>query len=183
MTRKRVTTARSVEQLQVVCDPDSAFFFQLGVAFLPTPLSLSPTHQEIRACEELSDTITATPSDDDLTQWTATIEGPENTPYEGGVFFLDIKFPSNYPFQPPSVTFTTRVYHPNIKEDGGICLPILKDEWAPSMNLVKVLEAILSLLCYPEPKESLMPEIADQFTNDPEEFAKTAKEWTEKYAS
>ena len=65
----------------------------------------------------------------DLFTWQATIIGPTETPYEGGMFNLKILFPCDYPFKPPKITFETRIYHPNINSNGGICLYILKDQW------------------------------------------------------
>ena len=59
--------------------------------------------------------------------WRATIIGPEDSPYKGGLFFLNITFPTDYPFKPPKVSFVTKIYHPNINANGGICLDILKD--------------------------------------------------------
>ena len=59
--------------------------------------------------------------------WQATIMGPEGSPYSGGVFFLHINFPEDYPFKPPKVSFTTTLYHPNVNSTGAICLDILKD--------------------------------------------------------
>ena len=53
--------------------------------------------------------------------------GPDESPFSGGVFFLNIHFPTDYPFKPPKVNFTTRIYHPNINSNGSICLDILKD--------------------------------------------------------
>lgn len=80
----------------------------------------------------------AGPVGDDLFHWQATIMGPDDSPYSGGVFFLDIHFPADYPFKPPKVSFTTRIYHCNINSNGGICLDILKDQWSPALTISKV---------------------------------------------
>ena len=84
----------------------------------------------------------AGPVGDDLFHWQATIMGPDDSPYSGGVFFLDIHFPADYPFKPPKVSFTTRIYHCNINSNGGICLDILKDQWSPALTISKVCTAL-----------------------------------------
>ncbi|PRD23924.1 UNVERIFIED_CONTAM: Ubiquitin-conjugating enzyme E2 T [Trichonephila clavipes] len=64
--------------------------------------------------------------DEDLQHLKATIVGPDSSPYENGVFHIDIQIPEKYPFLPPNVHFITPVYHPNIDDSGRICLEILK---------------------------------------------------------
>jgi len=59
------------------------------------------------------------------------------SPYAGGVFFLSITFPVDYPFKPPKVSFTTKIYHPNINANGSICLDILRDQWSPALTISK----------------------------------------------
>ena len=121
-------------------------------------------------------------SPNDLFTWQATIIGPTETPYEGGMFNLKILFPADYPFKPPKITFETRIYHPNINANGGICLDILKDQWSPALNITKVLLSICSLLDEPNPDDPLMPEIAQLFKSNRAEFNRIAREHTIQYA-
>lgn len=60
-----------------------------------------------------------------------------DSPYSGGVFFLSLTFPTDYPFKPPKVSFTTKIYHPNINANGSICLDILRDQWSPALTISK----------------------------------------------
>ena len=126
---------------------------------------------------------TAGPHNDDMFFWDATLFGPRDSPYEGGVFSLRIQFPEDYPFKPPRVGFVTRVYHVNVNDKGGICLDILKDQWSPALTISKVLLSICSLLTDPNPDDPLVPEIAKKFKSDREGFNKIAREWTQKYAT
>ena len=121
-------------------------------------------------------------SEADLFKWEGIMFGPADSPYAGGVFKVQIEFPSDYPFNPPRVTFTTRIYHPNINPNGFICLDILKKNWSPALTISKVLLSILSLLTDPNPKDPLMPDIANQYVNDRVAYEITAREWTQLYA-
>ncbi|KAI2786678.1 Ubiquitin-conjugating enzyme [Penicillium oxalicum] len=114
--------------------------------------------------------------------WQATIMGPSDSPYSGGVFFLTIHFPTDYPFKPPKVNFTTRIYHPNINSNGSICLDILRDQWSPALTISKVLLSICSMLTDPNPDDPLVPEIAHVYKTDRPRYEATAREWTRKYA-
>ncbi|CAH0406855.1 unnamed protein product [Chilo suppressalis] len=124
----------------------------------------------------------AGPHGEDLFHWQATIMGPVDSPYQGGVFFLTIHFPTDYPFKPPKVAFTTRIYHPNINSNGSICLDILRAQWSPALTISKVLLSICSLLCDPNPDDPLVPEIARIYKTDREKYNELAREWTRKYA-
>merc|ERR1712185_174526 len=102
-------------------------------------------------------------------------------PYQGGVFFLNVTFPTDYPFKPPKVQFTTKIYHCNVNSSGAICLDILKDQWSPALTLSKVLLSISSLLTDPNPNDPLVPEIALLLKSNREEHDKNAREWVRKY--
>jgi len=118
----------------------------------------------------------------DQYHWQATIMGPDDSPYAGGVFFLNIHFPTDYPFKPAKINFTTRIYHPNINSNGSICLDILKDQWSPALTISKVLLSISSLLTDANPDDPLVPEIAHIYKTDKPKYEATAREWTRKYA-
>jgi ubiquitin-protein ligase len=124
----------------------------------------------------------AGPKGDNLYEWVSSIMGPSGSPYAGGVFFLDIRFPSDYPFKPPKVTFRTRIYHCNVNSSGQICLDILKEQWSPALTISKVLLSICSLLTDANPHDPLVGSIAQQFLNDRPAHDKTATEWTRRYA-
>lgn len=125
----------------------------------------------------------AGPVSDDLLVWQATIIGPTDSPYAGGIFCLNIQFPTNYPFKPPSIKFKTKIYHPNINPNNGtICLDILKEAWVPSLTIRTVLLSICSLFTDPNPDDPLAPDVARVYKRSKEEFDGIAQEWTLRYA-
>ncbi|KAI9249164.1 ubiquitin-conjugating enzyme/RWD-like protein [Phascolomyces articulosus] len=124
----------------------------------------------------------AGPKGDNLYEWVSTIAGPSGSPYAGGIFFLDVHFPQEYPFKPPKdVVFRTRIYHCNINSQGAICLDILKDNWSPALTISKVLLSICSLLTDPNPHDPLVGSIAQEYLNDREEHDRVAREWTKRF--
>jgi ubiquitin-conjugating enzyme E2 D/E len=124
----------------------------------------------------------AGPVNSDLYHWEGVIFGPSESPYNGGVFKLSVRFPSDYPFKQPHVTFLTKIYHPNISPSGDICLDILKSQWSPALTISKVLLSILSLLTDANPNDPLVPAIAAQYKADRASYEIVAREWTIQYA-
>ena len=120
---------------------------------------------------------------DNIFEWSGIIFGPKDSVYEGGIFNLDIVFPTDYPFKPPKIHFITKIYHPNISESGGICLDILKNQWSPALTISKVLLSLSSMMVDPNPHDPLSPQAAREYLNDREFFNKKAKEWVKKYSS
>jgi ubiquitin-conjugating enzyme E2 D/E len=134
--------------------------------------------QEIRKDPPLN--ISAGPINDNLFEWEAVLLGPTETPYEGGVFILNLHIPLDYPMKPPNILFKTKIYHPNINSTGAICLDILKSNWSPSLTLSKLLLSICSLLNDPNCDDPLVPDIAKEYKQNHQLFIKNAKEWTQK---
>ncbi|RDX52683.1 ubiquitin-conjugating enzyme [Lentinus brumalis] len=154
------------------------------------------------------DGVTIEPLEDNLFQWKCAIKAASNSPYKGGTFHFTLTLPENFPFKPPSVcpsfpvlyalrfpgvlhapfstcyqvTFTTKIYHPGINEEGHICVPVLRDQWKPTVTLSSVLSTIQEKLNNPSPDDPFEPDIAALMKNDEAKFLATAKEWTKKYA-
>lgn len=118
----------------------------------------------------------------DWMKWDATIYGPEGTPYAGGVFKLEIDFPTSFPFNPPLVKFTTNIFHPNISPTGMICLDILKSKWSPALTIGKTLLSISSLLAEPNPNDPYNAEAGAMYLQNRLLFEKKAREWTQAFA-
>ncbi|KAG2159122.1 ubiquitin-conjugating enzyme/RWD-like protein [Suillus bovinus] len=152
----------------------------------PTPsnvMTVKRIHREVAdAKKEDLGPITLAPSADNLFRWAGTIPGPQGSPYEGGVFNINIQLANDYPFSAPKVTFVTRIYHMNISDKGNICIDILKQNWSPALSLFKVMLSLSSLLTDPNPQDPLVPSIATEYVRNRVQHDRTARRWTELYA-
>jgi ubiquitin-conjugating enzyme E2 D/E len=129
-------------------------------------------------------------NENDLQHYEAKILGPDGTPYENGIFALNIYLPrtphvnnKSFPFVPPEMKFKTTVFHPNISSKGDICLDILNCQWNPSQSFVTTLLSICSLLSDPNINDFLVPEAAFLYKVNRQEYDRKAREWTRKYAT
>jgi ubiquitin-conjugating enzyme E2 N len=118
-----------------------------------------------------------------LRYFAVNILGPQETPYDGGMFELELFLPEEYPMAAPKVRFLTKIYHPNIDSLGRICLDILKDKWSPALQIRTVLISIQALLSSPNPSDPLSEKIAKHWLTDENAAIAMAKEWTKTYAS
>jgi ubiquitin-conjugating enzyme E2 D/E len=109
--------------------------------------------------------------------------GPEGSPYHGGVFYLKIHIPADYPFKAPHISFITKIYHCNVNVNGSICLDILKDNWSPALTISKALLSICSLMDDPNPNDPLVYEIAELLKKDKAKHDANAREMTMLYAA
>lgn len=121
-------------------------------------------------------------NNNDLFIWDATIFGPADSPYHGGIFKLEIKFVENYPIKPPKMRFLTPIYHPNIDKYGNICIDILKNQWKPTLTIASTLLSICSLLTDPNPDDPLNFEAAEIYNSDIEYYKTLAQNYTNEYA-
>lgn len=99
---------------------------------------------------------------EDLFIWEVAIFGPPDTLYHGGYFKARMTFPQDYPFSPPSLRFVSEIWHPNVYENGRLCISILhspvddphsgelpSERWNPTRNVRTILLSVISLLNEP----------------------------------
>ncbi|XP_035500717.1 ubiquitin-conjugating enzyme E2 T [Scophthalmus maximus] len=130
--------------------------------------------------------ITCWQTEERMDELRAQIVGGTGTPYEGGLFSLEIKVPERYPFEPPKMRFLTPIYHPNIDNSGRICHDALKlppkGAWKPSLNISTVLSSIQLLMAEPNPDDPLMADISSEFKYNKQLFMEKARKWTREHA-
>ena len=119
--------------------------------------------------------------EEDYYHWTGIINGPEETPYEGGKFKINIQFPSKYPMEPPVIKFISNIYHPNIR-NGVICLNILKNEWTGCTTIGGVLLSLYLLLQQPNFNDPLNHEASAMHKMDPVKYFEIARKITNECA-
>ena len=105
------------------------------------------------------------------------------SPYENGIFHLELFLPDSYPMVPPKVRFLTKIYHPNIDRLGRICLDVLKDKWSPALQIRTVLLSIQALLSSPNPDDPLDNNIAEHWKRSEDDAIAEARRWTREYAN
>ncbi|XP_017044004.1 ubiquitin-conjugating enzyme E2 N [Drosophila ficusphila] len=126
--------------------------------------------------------IDATPDEHNARYFRVVVAGPQDSPFEGGIFKLELFLPEDYPMKAPKVRFLTKIYHPNIDNLGRICLDVLKDKWSPALQIRTVLLSIQALLSAPNPDDPLANDVAEIWKDNEAQAIRNARKWTLKYA-
>ena len=127
--------------------------------------------------------------ENNLFSWIVSIEGPEGTPYEGGVFQASIDFPQTYPNNPPKMKFITPIWHPNIYKNGEVCISILHEpefdqfnemetmdeKWRPVLGVREIVLSVVSLLSEPNIESNANIDASIQYRDDKAGFKKKVR--------
>jgi len=125
--------------------------------------------------ESTLDGITVTFDYENIFNWTCYLLGPENSPYEGLTYELNIEFSDNYPFHHPEIYFITPVFHPNIFTTGYFTIT----KWSPVIRVKHVLLSIRGLMSISMERSDVIrnEEAADLLRLNPDAFKKKVLEW------
>jgi ubiquitin-conjugating enzyme E2 H len=123
--------------------------------------------------------------DEDIDTIYVCIEGPKETNYEGGFFWLRMMITKDYPFKSPSVIFLTPIFHPNIEyESGSICLDAINEQWTPVFNFERIFSIMIpQLLSYPNPNDPFHIYAAELLMKDAEKYNEIAKYINQRFAT
>ena len=147
----------------------------------------NPTPRIMREAKLLNEDkvpgINAVQDQDNFRVFKVSIEGPKDTPYQGGNFEADLLQPTDYPMSPPKILMITKIWHPNIDRQGRICLDILKNKWTPALQIRSVQLSLQALLSAPDASDFLNIEAAEMWQKNPDKANKQAAEWTKLHAT
>ncbi|CDW88571.1 ubiquitin conjugating [Stylonychia lemnae] len=108
----------------------------------------------------------------DLFRWECWIPGKSGSPWEGGIYKLNMEFSEDYPNKPPKCKFSPVLFHPNIYPSGTVCLSILNEDedWRPSLTIPQILVGIQDLMNNPNEKSPAQAEPYLLFTQNKAEY-------------
>ena len=132
------------------------------------------------------------PDPTNIMRWRCTMTGPSDTPFANGLFFLEIKFPDNYPKTRPEVSFLTPIYHINVNPNtprngsneslGHVCISTL-NWWNDQRNIREVLTDIFALFYLSNPESPYGMDRAEEFRKNRNLYDAKCKFFTQKYAA
>ncbi|KAI5839623.1 ubiquitin-conjugating enzyme/RWD-like protein [Morchella snyderi] len=138
--------------------------------------------------------IVAGPVDEsNLFEWECLIQGPDETPFEGGVFPATLSFPKDYPLNPPKMKFTCEMFHPNVYKDGTVCISILhspgddpnqyedaSERWSPIQSVEKILISVMSMLAEPNDESGANIDASKVWRDNKQEYTRRVRQCARK---
>ncbi|CAD25874.1 UBIQUITIN CONJUGATING ENZYME E2-20K [Encephalitozoon cuniculi GB-M1] len=95
--------------------------------------------------------------------------------YEGRVLRFKLKIPNAYPFKPPKLLCLDNVFHPNVDDDGNVCMEILRLGWRPSHGLESIFVNLYVIFVEVTGEDALNTKAGDLFKSDYEGFVRAAR--------
>lgn len=122
---------------------------------------------------------------DNMQEFYVRFSGPDETPFQGGVWKIHVELPDAYPYKSPSIGFTNKIFHPNIDEvSGSVCLDVINQTWSPLFDCVNIFEVFLpQLLRYPNAADPLNGEAAALLMRDKEAYDARVKDYVTRFAT
>ncbi|KAJ9072072.1 ubiquitin-conjugating enzyme E2 H [Entomophthora muscae] len=123
--------------------------------------------------------------EDNMQEFFIKFEGPDDTPYKGGIWKIRVELPDQYPYKSPSIGFMNKIFHPNIDElSGSVCLDVINQTWSPMFDMKNIFEVFLpQLLRYPNPTDPLNGEAAALLMRDAASYDVKVKDYVVRFAS
>lgn len=115
--------------------------------------------------------------------WRLTLVGPKDTPYADGIFFIKLKFPSNYPREPPEIFFLTPIYHMSVYQDGRIDKLFFECNWKDTISVREIITKLSAFFYLVLPNSPCCVDRADLYKKDREKYFSNAREYTLKFAN
>lgn len=127
-------------------------------------------------------------SESNINEWSFVIFGPSDSVYKDGVYNGKLIIPKEYPHRPPEVKFISKLFHPNVYDDGKLCMSILhegidptgyekeEERWRPLNNIRTIFISIVSLLYDPNPDSPANIDAGVMWRKDQETYKQRVKD-------
>ena len=125
----------------------------------------------------------------DYFNWKVSLVGPRDTPYVGGLFFLKISFPQDYPQTSPRINFLTPIYHLNVwprndaKENLGLITERAFNYWKPNSPAKEILTKLYAIFYINNEQEYYLPERLSEYKQNNYLYNLKVEYFTNKYAN
>ena len=131
-------------------------------------------YKKITQSHNLNFTVNVDPKT--LGHWDLTLFGPNKTEWDGSIFRMTMDFPQDYPHTQPLVKFVDIPFHPNVYQNGKICIDILQNNWSSAYDVTSIMTAIETLLVDPNPNSPANNEAATCFVSNPSEYKRRVRQ-------